>query len=654
MDQQVLNVQKWLNQEYGNVSGFDKVKENGNTGWPTIYALRMGLQHELGISPLGSGFGDKTKKALSGMVDQLKVGYKGKIAKLIQGAFWCKGISPNAFDEKYTKDTQNAVNTLRNDAGLDKGGVNVPLMAGLFDMAAFELLDGGKNNYRQMQQYLNHNYLNYFGNDLGLVPTDGLYQRNTNTALIYALQAVEGMTPVQANGVYGPGTINKTPTLTEGDKGAGVKLLQYGLMVNDFLSGSVDGVFNNSVAEDVVNFRKFMNLPPFTGKVDLTVIKGLLTSNGNTNRDSNACDTSFQLSDKDVKNIKNYGFEIVGRYLTGSVGTGSKRRSKNLTDDELKRITDGGLKVFPIYQDNDGSQEYFNYGQGCADAGIANATAQRLGFPKSTIIYFAVDTDIQAGDIDSTVIPYMEGVKKALGGSNYQLGIYGTRNVCAQTLSKGLAKAAFVSDMSTGYSGNLGYQMPKDWAIDQFVEYSLGDIAIDQDASSGRDNGTNEIKPTGIGEMSAKDALKNIVDNTQVEIDVPWVIYNDNKSLKITLVGEGDIKPIHGSGLFTISNGALPLKFMFDWVMQSCNNNINAGVYIVSLFNKWEFVQKIEDGQVSIEIVETKDGWSISVEFNIFKLKINNKSFDTELSISIDIDSHPHNYPDFKSYEKSL
>ena len=42
-DAMVLEVQQWLNATYGNVSGFEAAPENGLTGWPTIYSLRMGL-----------------------------------------------------------------------------------------------------------------------------------------------------------------------------------------------------------------------------------------------------------------------------------------------------------------------------------------------------------------------------------------------------------------------------------------------------------------------------------------------------------------------------------------------------------------------------------------------------------------------------------
>ncbi len=71
-DEAVRAVQKWLNKTYGSVPGFVAAPENGQTGWPTIYSLRMGLQHEIGISAIGEGFGDTTKNALAPVVGSLK------------------------------------------------------------------------------------------------------------------------------------------------------------------------------------------------------------------------------------------------------------------------------------------------------------------------------------------------------------------------------------------------------------------------------------------------------------------------------------------------------------------------------------------------------------------------------------------------------
>ena len=113
-DEAVLAVQKWLNKTYSGVSGFTTAPENGQTGWPTIYSLRMGLQHEIGISAIGEGLGDATKTALASVVGSLKPGYKGNIAQLIQGAFWCKGINPGSdFNQDFSDATEQAFKTLR-------------------------------------------------------------------------------------------------------------------------------------------------------------------------------------------------------------------------------------------------------------------------------------------------------------------------------------------------------------------------------------------------------------------------------------------------------------------------------------------------------------------------------------------------------------
>lgn len=171
-------------------------------------------------------------------------------------------------------------------------------------MSAFKLIYGrGDDKTRAMQQYLNGK----FSNDLGILPCDGIYQRETNTALIFALQKAIGVPG--ANGNYGEGTIKATPTikfgeLNPGEKADLIKVIQYGLYVNGFYKSIFDGLFSSEVANSVIDFRKFMNLPPFTGDLDLTVIKGLLTSNGNTARGFNAVDTATQLSVQDVSSLK--------------------------------------------------------------------------------------------------------------------------------------------------------------------------------------------------------------------------------------------------------------------------------------------------------------------------------------------------------------
>ena len=48
--------------------------------------------------------------------------------------------------------------------------------------------------------------------------------------------------------------------------------------------------------------------------------------------------------------------------------------------------------------------------------------------------------------------------------------IYAPRYVCTKISEHGLAEASFVADMSTGFSCNLGFPIPLNWAFDQFYE----------------------------------------------------------------------------------------------------------------------------------------------------------------------------------------
>lgn len=85
--------------------------------------------------------------------------------------------------------------------------------------------------------------------------------------------------------------------------------------------------------------------------------------------------------------------------------------------------------------------------------------------------------------------------------NKYGIGVQGSRNICQKVCSLTKAESSFVADMSTGYSGNLGYSMPNNWAFEQFHEYSiLGSgfsFAVDKDMASGRYKGISADSKCG-------------------------------------------------------------------------------------------------------------------------------------------------------------
>ncbi|WP_340640134.1 glycoside hydrolase domain-containing protein [Bacillus atrophaeus] len=580
MDEMVLQTQEWLNETYGGKHGYNTVEENGKTGWQTIYGLTRALQIELGISEPADNFGPTTQKLFKPLKRQAPDSEPNNMNYILQGALWCKGFSPGGFTGVFFEQTENAVKKFQKAAGLttQDGVVTALIMKALLDMSAFRLVPGGNSRVRQIQQNLNRDYNDY----IGLMPCDGLYARDTNKALIYALQKEEGMSTSVANGFFGNGTTNLCPTLTPGDSRTGfVLIVQYALYCNgkSFDPGEFDGKYGVGVVSAVKAFQEFMCLPQ-TGYADMPTIKALLSSSGDTTRTASACDTATILTAETAQTLRNNGYKIVGRYLTGNVRTSSGLASKALTAKELSTIFDAGLKVFPIYQDGGYESSYFVKDQGTRDAYSAASAARRLGFPSGTTIYFAVDFDAYDYEVTDKIIPYFQEIKSAFAkmqtfssAPKYEIGVYGPRNICIRTAEAELTKYSFVANMSTGFSGNLGYPMPDNWAFDQFYEGTIGSgsgsIGIDKDGFSGRDSGVSDVNPPSDPIYDAKlrtltDILSTIpaleglsgLANSMFEFDTTETIYASpaldiilSTSLLATIPSEGSPNTI------TVTNG---------------------------------------------------------------------------------------------------
>ncbi|MED4857600.1 glycoside hydrolase domain-containing protein [Bacillus atrophaeus] len=580
MDEMVLQTQEWLNETYGGKHGYNTVEENGKTGWQTIYGLTRALQIELGISEPADNFGPTTQKLFKPLKRQAPDSEPNNMNYILQGALWCKGFSPGGFTGVFFEQTENAVKKFQKAAGLttQDGVVTTLIMKALLDMSAFRLVPGGNSRVRQIQQNLNRDYNDY----IGLMPCDGLYARDTNKALIYALQKEEGMSTSVANGFFGNGTTNLCPTLTPGDSRTGfVLIVQYALYCNgkSFDPGEFDGKYGVGVVSAVKAFQEFMCLPQ-TGYADMPTIKALLSSSGDTTRTASACDTATILTAETAQTLRNNGYKIVGRYLTGNVRTSSGLASKALTAKELSTIFDAGLKVFPIYQDGGYESSYFVKDQGTRDAYSAASAARRLGFPSGTTIYFAVDFDAYDYEVTDKIIPYFQEIKSAFAkmqtfstAPKYEIGVYGPRNICIRTAEAELTKYSFVANMSTGFSGNLGYPMPDNWAFDQFYEGTIGSgsgsIGIDKDGFSGRDSGVSDVNPpsdpiydarlrTLTDILSTIPALEDLsgIANSMFEFDTTETIYASpvldiilSTSLLATIPSEGSPNTI------TVTNG---------------------------------------------------------------------------------------------------
>lgn len=256
--------------------------------------------------------------------------------------------------------------------------------------------------------------------------------------------------------------------------------------------------FTSSLADSVSVFQAFMKLA-VNGQGDFGTWSSLLVSYGDQTRQGEACDGITKITPARAQALKSAGYKYIGRYLYNPSTTSLPE--KEIQPGELATIKQYGLRCFPIYQTWARSVDYYSVSQGVADCLNAAFKAEEHGFKPGSRIYFAVDYDAMNDEVTSHILPYFRSVKEQMDrlGSPYKIGVYGPRNACSRISAEGYADTSFVSDMSSGFSGNLGYAMPENWAFDQIVTKVVGSgdgrIEIDNNIASGRDTGQGDFHP---------------------------------------------------------------------------------------------------------------------------------------------------------------
>lgn len=536
----VQNVQRWVNNKFRGYSGYTVIPENGETGWTTIYALLHGLQITLEVGSTADNFGNGTinafnafvnkngaiqersalqdkelqdeyntstgeeKEELGKLIDQYE-----KIHGIIQGALLCKGyaIGTNTPTGNFYAGTTSAIKQLKEDAGIDNSTsvVTLNIMKALLSMDYFYSYDTSERTQKiiAMQRYLNGNYENY----IGLTPCDGVYGRDTSKAIIYAIQAEEGMPTSVANGNCGPSTKNCLPTIHisgvysganyNGQSYSSASINKFKILANMalYFNGFGSGNITSGIILSVIKSFQAKYAIPQTGNLDYTTWLSLLVSCGNTERSAIACDCITRITNSNVSVLKNNNYQYIGRYLTNVEGG----LDKKLTADELQVLFSNGIRLFPILQKSATSIDYFSVAQGMLDGAEAVSAANGFNLQFGSIIYFAVDFDATNAQITSHILPYFQALFNTVvreGKAKYRVGVYGTRNVCTRVTNAGYACSSFVSDMSTGYSGNLGFTIPDNWALDQFATTTISSngqsIEIDKDGFSGQYKGISQ------------------------------------------------------------------------------------------------------------------------------------------------------------------
>ncbi|MDQ0405029.1 MULTISPECIES: glycoside hydrolase domain-containing protein [unclassified Streptomyces] len=509
MDQQVLRAQKWVNEKYGSVAGYQRCPEDGRTGWSTMYSLTMGLQHELGISPVVASFGPGTYSRVEALGD-IGFGWEENrdLLACIQFGMWCKGywaVEPES-EGWFTGVTREAVKELRSNMGLPEGDgvLNVKIIKAILNMDAYVVVAGGSEEVQGIQRWLNGRYWDRSAYSIG--PADGIYSRDVQKSLMVALQYELGI--AAPNGNYGPATQAglRSHPVAQGDSGTLVQIFSAACVFNsptyddelNAIPTAWRSSFDDKLAEWVRAFQKFNKLE-VNGDGDFQTWSQLLVSMGDPDRPATGSDTRYEITPSRAKWLKDNKYEIVGRYIYDPPGS---TLDKEIKPGELDTIFSHGLRVFPIYQDNARELDDFTYANGYQHGLNAHELASGYGFNPGTTIYFAVDYDATQEAIDGSpkgIIVYFHGVQAALAskGKKYNHGVYGSRNVCINVTNKTFARYSFVSGMSWGFSGNLGFPIPRNWSFNQIKEFKVQNgsdtFDLDRDVISGLDRGVGSV-----------------------------------------------------------------------------------------------------------------------------------------------------------------
>lgn len=173
------------------------------------------------------------------------------------------------------------------------------------------------------------------------------------------------------------------------------------------------------------------------------------------------------------------GYEFVCRYLVPSGW-------KQLTKAEADAISAAGLQLISVYETT-ADRALGGYAAGLADGAKAVEVAAAVGQPKGSRIYFAVDFDARAGQMQ-TVIDYIRGCSEAT--PDYTTGVYGSAAVVQAVMIAGVCSGYWQT-----YAWSRGVKVPGIQVYQYQNDITVNGIGIDRNDSYG-DEGWWTTLPT--------------------------------------------------------------------------------------------------------------------------------------------------------------
>lgn len=199
---------------------------------------------------------------------------------------------------------------------------------------------------------------------------------------------------------------------------------------------------------------------------------------------STAFDCATPLTASVASAFKRDGFSAVARYLVPSGW-------KALTKAEADRISAAGLQIISVFETT-ASRALGGRGAGLVDGACAVQVANKVGQPKGSTIYFAVDFDARDAEMPA-VIEYIRAASEAT--PDFNTGVYGSAKVIKAVMAAGGCSRYWQT-----YAWSRGEVVPG-IHIHQYdngpngIGMPMNGITVDLNKTFGNEGGWNTLTP---------------------------------------------------------------------------------------------------------------------------------------------------------------
>lgn len=189
---------------------------------------------------------------------------------------------------------------------------------------------------------------------------------------------------------------------------------------------------------------------------------------------SKGFDCSTPLNTRTAALFASQGFKFVCRYLAPF---GSWKR---LTAQEAILCSNAGLWIVSVFE-RGAKSALAGASQGKEDGALALKYAKEVGQPEGTVIYAAVDTDVNASHY-SVIEAYLRAFDEQIIG--YELGVYGEYEICEVMRTRGVVKKVWQT-----YAWSRGAKVDDPNVYQYENDVIENGIGIDRDESNGNAGG---------------------------------------------------------------------------------------------------------------------------------------------------------------------